>query len=153
MGPLFFLCVCVSVHSHALLLIMCVCAWFTLNCSLLLSPPFSKLTALLLRDCSILAAVWHHLLLSLQQLDHVVPVRRRAWSTRQMRWGPARGGRAARWYGDPGPSVSPGCSGDGRPCEWLWLQSRVAWHRGGCASLHGLLHLLAVMNVKLIKAH
>lgn len=91
MGPLFFLCVCVSVHSHALLLIMCVCAWFTLNCSLLLSPPFSKLTALLLRDCSILAAVWHHLLLSLQQLDHVVPVRRRAWSTRQMRWGPARG--------------------------------------------------------------
>ena len=67
--------------------------------------------------------------------------------------GPVRGGRAARWYGDPGPSVSPGCSVDGRPCEWLWLQSRVAWHRGGCASLHGLLHLLAVMNVKLIKAH
>lgn len=45
--------------------------------------------------------------------------------------------RATRWDGHLGPTVCLGCSGDGRTWEWLRLQSELACHTGGGASVRG----------------
>lgn len=56
--------------------------------------------------------------------------------------------RAARLCGDPGSLCVLGLHR-----WWTTLQSRVACHRGGGASVHLPLHRLALMNVKLIQTH
>lgn len=128
-----------------------VCVIHTELQSATLTSKFSGLTVLLHRDCSISAGVWQYLLLLLQQFDHVIPVCSCTHSTRYVRLGLWE--RAARWDRDPGPTVCLGCSGDGRMCEWLWLQSELACHNGGGASVCHTLHLSTMVNVKLIKAH
>lgn len=62
-----------------------------------LTSQYTGSTPLLLRDCSILAAMWHHLLLLLQQLDHTSLVRGCACSVRQMRQGLWWRGSKMRW--------------------------------------------------------
>lgn len=150
------LLVCVSVHSYCVddnlhSVCVCVCIIHTeLQPAPLTSAPLSGLTVLLLRDCSILAAVWHHLLLSLQQLDHVISVCSCAWSARQMRWSLCKGGVIWRSWSPCVPGFAPVMDDPVNGCDCrAWWPATGA----GAISVCRPLHLPPVMNVKLIMAH
>lgn len=146
---LFFLCVSIHIlrwykKLTKCCVFMCNSSWIAVCYSVVWQCRSSETAAFwLLCDITCCCHCNNLILPSKCAALHVVP----DW------WDWACEGRAARLYGDPGPSVSQGCSGDGRLSECLWLQSRVACHGGGGASMHLPLHLLAVMNVKLIKTH
>lgn len=157
-GLLLFLCVRVclftfSVDDNLHSVCLCVCNLYWIAVCYSCQREVSSLTVSLLRDCSILAGVWHHLLLSLQQLDRVIsPSQCVAGRTAPDRWG---WGYEIERQDDIEmcPLVAPVMDDPANGCDCGGVAERggLPW---GCRCQSAPPPASpAVMNVKLIKAH